>query len=216
MSDRGQAIQSLLDCIDVIQTEELASEYAPTIRRARYAIGLLQTAQAHKSVWTCCECGDKDWMASPSCSESKAQEPDYDPRSVSFNLLEQLAAAHEAAATIPDIIGKIKARLEKYGHTVVPLSPFVAAEFVEPEAPAEPDMSDWRNWREGDKFEFVKNFERNYGDYFCIGNIYEYGRDKYGDTGIKDSSGAVWAESMPLSEYFRPEHFRFHSRPKGE
>jgi hypothetical protein len=46
MSDRGQAIQSLLDCIDVIQTEELASEYAPTIRRARYAIGLLQTAQA--------------------------------------------------------------------------------------------------------------------------------------------------------------------------
>jgi hypothetical protein len=78
--------------------------------------------------------------------------PQYDPRSVSFNLLKQLAAAHEAAAKIPDIIAQIKTMLEKYGHTVVPMNPFVAAEFVEPEAAVDPtqDMADWRNWRAGD------------------------------------------------------------------
>ena len=56
------------------------------------------------------------------------KEPDYDPRSVSFNLFEQLAAAHEAAAKIPDIIAQFKVGLEKYGHTVVPMTPFVGAE----------------------------------------------------------------------------------------
>jgi hypothetical protein len=152
----------------------------------------------------------------PILEQAEPTPAQIEPKESICELFRALDAAHKAAAQIPEIMAKIKTEIEQYGHTVVPLNPFVQAEFVETEAEPAEDMTDWRNWREGDKFEFVKNFERNYGDYFCIGNIYEYGRDKYDDTGIKDSSGVIWSESNPLSEDFMPECFRFHSRPKGE
>ena len=138
------------------------------------------------------------------------QEPDYDPRSVSFNLLDRLKAAHEHAQQIPDLEAELREVLTGMGYDLVARSPFVDAEFdpwkpaqfeydrqvhsnpdakewadffmqtfpqcaadhgtmiswfanammamhdhiknspfVEPVAAAEPDMSDWRNWRFG-------------------------------------------------------------------
>ena len=58
----------------------------------------------------------------------KAQEPEPTLEPPVPSLFEQLGAAHQAASQIPDIIAQIKAKLEQYGHTVVPLSPFVEAE----------------------------------------------------------------------------------------
>lgn len=58
----------------------------------------------------------------------KAQEPEPTLEPPVPSLFEQLGAAHQAASQIPDIIAQIKAKLEQYGHTVVPLSPFVEPE----------------------------------------------------------------------------------------
>lgn len=138
----------------------------------------------------------------------------YDPRSVSFNLIDRLKAAHEAAAKIPDIIAQIKAELEKYGHTVVPLNPFAGAEFVEPTnstaVVAEPeaavdalqDMTDWRNWREGDLLTCIQN-----GSGITVGHNYELLKiDSQGDPEIKRNN---FGET---DGYFR-RNFLFHSRP---
>lgn len=54
----------------------------------------------------------------------KVQEPDYDPRSVSFNLLDRLKAAHEHAQQIPDLEAELREVLEGMGYGLVRRSPF--------------------------------------------------------------------------------------------
>jgi hypothetical protein len=68
---------------------------------------------------------------------NELKAPDYDPRSVSFNLINRLKAAHEAAQTIPDLEAELREVLGSMGYDLVARSPFVAAEFVEPEAAVE-------------------------------------------------------------------------------
>lgn len=55
----------------------------------------------------------------------KVQEPDYDPRSVSFNLLDRLKAAHKAAQTIPDLEAELREVLGSMGYDLVVRNPFV-------------------------------------------------------------------------------------------
>jgi hypothetical protein len=111
------------------------------------------------------------------------------------SLFEQLAAAHEAAAKIPDIIAQIKATLERYGHTVVPMNPF-----VEPEAAVEPDMTDWRNWREGDLLLCLTDLDDGLRD----GDLYEIVK-KGIESCVQDDDG----DYRPLT--INAYRFRFHS-----
>lgn len=50
--------------------------------------------------------------------------PDYDPRSVSFNLIDRLKAAHEAAQTIPDLEAQLRQVLAGMGYDLVSRNPF--------------------------------------------------------------------------------------------
>lgn len=56
------------------------------------------------------------------------QEPEYDPRSVSFNLLDRLKAAHKAAQQIPDLEAELREVLGSMGYDLVARNPFVEAE----------------------------------------------------------------------------------------
>jgi hypothetical protein len=130
-----------------------------------------------------------------------APAPDYDPRSVSFNLLKRLEAAHEAAQSIPELEAELREVLGSMGYDLVARNPF-----VEPESATETpqDMSDWRNWREGDVVEAA----RNHNDGLTSGETY-----KYRTSGI---SGYVGIKSDDTGEpnSYPPDYFRFHSRPE--
>lgn len=143
----------------------------------------------------------------PNKNAERVQEPEpVVKESLTTDLLSRLKAAHEHAAQIPDIIAQIKAELEQYGHTVVPLSPFVAAVIAESEPSVEipQDMSDWRNWREGDLVMFVDRTK-------WLGRIFKiitFDRELGHVVAISDDrvTGTMLYESL-----------RFHSRPaKGE
>ena len=126
--------------------------------------------------------------------------PQYDPRSVSFNLLKRLQAAHEAAQTIPDLEAELREVLEGIGYDLVARSPF-----VEPEAAVEPDMTDWRNWRDNDLIRCVAKAED-----LTEGKMYRCLINKRGAY-IIDNLG------LPLSICSHHHLFRFHSRPaKGD
>ena len=145
------------------------------------------------------------------------QKPEPIPAKLTTNTLDLLGTlkrAHEHAQTIPDLEAELREVLGSMGYDLVARSPFVEPE---PAVETPQDMSDWRNWREGDRIEFVKNFKRNSDKCYAIGMTHEFGTDDFCDTGIKDKHGQVWAEGNIASEYFQPECFRFHSRPaKGE
>jgi hypothetical protein len=123
-------------------------------------------------------------------------EPQYDPRSVSFNLLDRLKAAHAQAQAIPDLEAELREVLGGMGYDLVSRSPFVKAE-------AEPDMTDWLNWREGDKVQYF-----GYTDSF-----------KGSDCFIGAITDGLFKIHKAGTEYFTwasPHEIRFHSRPLGE
>jgi hypothetical protein len=128
--------------------------------------------------------------------------PEYDPRSVSFNLLKRLQAAHEAAQMIPDLLAELRSVLEPLGYDVVARSPFVDVpeaafgNIAEPES----DISDWRNWQAGDLVECIDGTD---WDAFAKGGIYEC--KVVGKEWINIAN--VW-----VSSYIKD--FRFHSRPE--
>jgi hypothetical protein len=55
---------------------------------------------------------------------NELKAPDYDPRSVSFNLLDRLKAAHEHAQQIPDLEAELREVLASMGYDLVARSPF--------------------------------------------------------------------------------------------
>jgi hypothetical protein len=65
--------------------------------------------------------------------------PQYDPRSVSFNLMDRLKAAHEAAQQIPDLEAELREVLWSMGYDLVSRSPFVDDSDHPPAQPQVPD-----------------------------------------------------------------------------
>jgi hypothetical protein len=57
-------------------------------------------------------------------SSNELKAPDYDPRSVSFNLLDRLKAAHEHAQQIPDLEAELREVLGSMGYDLVSRNPF--------------------------------------------------------------------------------------------
>jgi hypothetical protein len=55
---------------------------------------------------------------------NELKAPDYDPRSVSFNLLDRLKAAHEHAQQIPDLEAELREVLGSMGYDLVSRNPF--------------------------------------------------------------------------------------------
>jgi hypothetical protein len=56
---------------------------------------------------------------------NELKAPDYDPRSVSFNLLDRLKAAHEHAQQIPDLEAELREVLASMGYDLVSRNPFI-------------------------------------------------------------------------------------------
>jgi len=141
----------------------------------------------------------------------KVQEPDYDPRSVSFNLLDRLKSAHDQAQQIPFLEAELRRELAGMGYTLGEIGVVEPANstavVVEPEAAVETpqDMSDWRNWREGD---FLTVIQKRYGHKFSIGQIVQ----------IKTiSEGSICCADRSDEWYLEDDEARWHSRPaKGE
>ena len=78
-------------------------------------------------------------------------EPTRKPKH--FTLLDRLKAAHKAAQQIPDLEAELREVLGSMGYDLVARSPFVEQN---PDTKThinlcQEDMSDWRNWREGDE-----------------------------------------------------------------
>lgn len=102
----------------------------------------------------CVKCGDKDWMASQSCDESKLNEPALSYADIAYKyemeraekeaerkhmeikeaelkrtmLLDRLKAAHAQAQTIPDLEAELREVLGSMGYDLVARSPFVETE----------------------------------------------------------------------------------------
>lgn len=118
------------------------------------------------------------------------------------DIFTRLRTATEHAASIPSIIAEIDALLG-------PEYQVVRVEQVEAQ-PVE-DMSDWRNWREGDLLECVAH-DMTWHEF---GKVYRLGKDGEGDYGILDNDGDALNECAPHGIYFNTDYFRFHSRPTG-
>lgn len=112
------------------------------------------------------------------------------------DLLDKIKSAHEHAQQIPDLEAELREVLGSMGYDLVSRNPFVKAE-------AEPDMTDWRNWRKGDKVQYF-----GYTDSF-----------KGSDCFIGAISDELFRIHKAETEYFTwasPHEIRFHSRPSGE
>ena len=129
-----------------------------------------------------------------------------DPRSVSFNLLDRLKAAH--AQQIPDLEAELREVLGSMGYDLVARSPFVEqnSDTKTPINLCQEDMTDWRNWREGDLLLCLTGLDDGLRD----GDSYEIVKCGH-MLCIVDDEGCVRRVK------FHAERFRFHSRPaKGE
>lgn len=125
------------------------------------------------------------------------------------SVFDRLKSAVAASESIPGIIAEIDALLPD-GYEIVRAG-FACAG---PSAPAEhvaEDMSDWRNWREGDILECIRPTE-----FHTKGRLYLIGTDSEGDYGILDDEGDVLDRYAPGGECFTRSYFRFHSRPAKE
>lgn len=117
------------------------------------------------------------------------------------DLLSRLKSAHQSAAELPDIVAELRAQLEPLGYDLVARDPFVAQD----EQPTE-DMSDWRNWRQGDQIKCVDN--KGVEDELSMGFVYTMiAREK-----------SVWVrlvynDQLAHGSAHVYNRFRFHSRP---
>lgn len=132
-----------------------------------------------------------------------------------LDLLDRLKAAHKAAQTIPDLEAELREVLAGMGYTLGKLSPFVERPSIKTMTcdwqaglvatePTE-DMSDWRNWREGD-------------DLMCVKGGVDLKEEKIYPIATRLSELCVIDDHGCQRLLVRINHlFRFHSRPeKGE
>ena len=116
-------------------------------------------------------------------------------------LFDRLKSAIAASESIPGIIAEIAAMLPE-GYCVT------KREAEKVEQPAE-DMSDWRNWREGDAVECASD---EWPTLYTLGNIYAI--EFLGDDHIRVFDNLGQRSSCGFSESeLRKSPFRFHSRP---
>jgi hypothetical protein len=147
-------------------------------------------------------------------------------------LISRLKAAHEAAQTIPDLEAELREVLADMGYDLVARNPFTDdccnqpeqcwepcgelgkderyVGVVEPEAEVETpqDLSDWRNWRKGDKIQCTEDSPaRTYlaGCVYTIKKVDKRQKVVFTRTDNRGITGGWGAD-----------RFRFHSRPKGE
>ena len=174
-------------------------------------------------VWCEIKCSDNSQSKSPLMAKSwrwndpglkfyrpilaeKVQEPEpTKPKRLFDDLLERLEASHAAAQALPDLVEQLRDRLKPMGLSVMYLSEFDA---VEPEPAVEPDMSDWRNWREGDVLECIN------GDghmSLASGNLVAVRQ-------VQFTNGTImFCHPDDFEGVALTRRFRFHSRPaKGE
>lgn len=123
--------------------------------------------------------------------------------SLATDLIERLKTAHQSAAELPDIVAELRAQLEPLGYDLVARDPFV--DLDAPPFERVPDMSDWRNWREGDLVECKDSTEG-----YTEGGIYKLREDPANGKArtVTDDKGSV-------TNGWTANHFRFHSRPTG-
>jgi hypothetical protein len=115
------------------------------------------------------------------------------------SVFDRLKSAVAASESIPTLLAEIDALLPD-GYCVTRCV----------EQPAE-DMTDWRNWKEGDILECIRPTE-----FHTKGRLYLIGTDSEGDYGILDDEGDVLDRYAPGGECFTRSYFRFHSRPAKE
>lgn len=157
--------------------------------------------------WPTCSCERHDCIEMPEPRERQ--------------LLGRLKAAHEAAQQIPDLEAELREVLAGMGYDLVARSPFAnqcccnPAQCWEPcgvlgkseahvAVSPEPDMSDWRNWREGDLLKCVNS---KGWDCFDMGDIYRV---------TKHDCAFICVDGVAVVKQYIND-FRFHSRPaKGE
>lgn len=168
---------------------------------------------------------DWEYRCEEAVRKATSHEPQFTTLTVkTLDLLDRLDAAHAAAQALPDLVEQLRDRLKPLGLSVMYLSEFDA---VEPEPvdvslaekyakafrehypnnvePAE-GMSDWRNWKYGDKLECV-NADRHLRL-------------------VKGMVVTLAQENSEVPYFYYPDgkkgaddvtRFRFHSRPaKGE
>ena len=93
------------------------------------------------------------------------------------HLLAALEHAHKIAQTIPDLERQLKDFLDGIGYDLVARSPFVETEAAAEANPAD-DMTDWRNWREGDVVQITRDCfgaELLEGDAYPIDEVLAHG-----------------------------------------
>ena len=117
------------------------------------------------------------------------------------SVFDRLKSAIAASESIPAIIAEIDALLPE-GYFVSKTLTDIQETIVAPLEPAE-DMSDWRNWREGDVLVIVSN-ECGHG--FEIGSLVKFEEKTY------DNSCCLCTSSYE-SWYVAPQEARFHARP---
>jgi len=113
----------------------------------------------------------------------------------SLSAFDRLKSAVAASESIPGIIAEIAAMLPE-GYCV-----------VKSEAQPAEDMSDWRNWREGDFVECISKDDDGNGRLF--------GRIEVGEIKAIEAVGNIGVRTVPGS-WGKNGAYRFHSRPAKE
>lgn len=127
---------------------------------------------------------------------SEQSEPDA-KQSLTVDLLTRLRVAQEASKDFDAALEELSEQLCELGYQLVPITPEVALE-----VPSE-DMSDWRNWREGDKIQCISS--KGWEDTFVSGAVY---------TITSRWAGGIDLDSRPVALSGFADDFKFHSRPK--
>jgi hypothetical protein len=113
------------------------------------------------------------------------------------DLLNTLKRAHETAQCIPDLEAELREVLAGMGYTLGKISPF-----LDDQAKPADNMTDWRNWRNGDRVEYFGCSRSFIGAECFIG-------------AITDESARKFRVHKAGTEYFiwaYPHEIRFLSR----
>jgi hypothetical protein len=114
------------------------------------------------------------------------------------DLLNTLKRAHETAQCIPDLEAELREVLAGMGYTLGKISPF-----LDDQAKPADNMTDWKNWRNGDRVEYFGCSRSFLGAECFIG-------------AITDGLFRIHKAGKEYFTWASPHEIRFHSRPLGE